>query len=164
MWQPDPTTIRSDQKMSPSSPPKSAHRRYLPWLIALFSLFVFRVVAQLLQSVYPVSFLPSYSAWHSGALPYGSLVLSQLLIIMVFSLTIRGFARESVRPKRRLGQWLLVLGGFYFGTMILRLLAGLTIAADHPWFGAKIPAFFHIVLASFILLVGHFHLKQSDET
>ena len=41
------------------------------------------------------------------------------------------------------------------------LAAGLTFLADHPWFAKSLPAFFHVVLASFLLLLGHYILAKS---
>ena len=140
----------------------NAHRRYVPVLVTLFGLFLFRVCAQLLQAVSPVSFLPTFSAWHSGTLAYHWLVVSQLLILLLFGLTIRSFLLGSCVPRRRRGRWLIGFGGVYFAVMLFRLIAGATFAAGDPWFGAKIPAFFHLVLASFLLVVGHFHLKYGN--
>jgi hypothetical protein len=133
------------------------HRRYVPWLSVLFCLFVFRVAAQLTQKFFNLSFLPPFADWYSGAVSYGLLLSSQILIILVFCWVLLGFARMAILPRRRLGRWLLAFGAVYFSVMAVRLIAGLSFAADHPWLGASIPAFFHIVLASSVLLVGHFH-------
>ncbi len=51
----------------------------------------------------------------------------------------------------------MILGLLYFMAMAFRLVIGFAVAPNHPWFGALIPAFFHLVLASFMMLVGHFH-------
>lgn len=142
----------------------SPHTRYLPGLLLCHALFILRVLCQLLQLVHPVSLLPPFESWHSGALPYGWLLCSQLAIITAFSLVVRGFFRRSTLPRRRVGRWLITFGSLYFGVMMVRLIAGLTIAGTHPWFGATIPAFFHLVLASFLLLCGHFHWIYGDET
>ncbi|MCY4625892.1 MAG: hypothetical protein OXC99_12960 [Chloroflexi bacterium] len=53
------------------------HSRYLPWMLALTALFVARVLAQALQWVSPVSFLPSFDAWQGSSLPYPALFASQ---------------------------------------------------------------------------------------
>ena len=140
-----------------------AHRNYVPPLLILLTLFTFRVLAQLLQKLYPVDFLPAFSAWQSGTLPYSLLLCSQVAIILVSGFTIRGFIRRTTIPRRSLGKWLLGSGAIYFGAMVLRISLGLTIAREHPWLGAKIPAFFHLVLASFVLLVGHFHLRAPSQ-
>jgi hypothetical protein len=135
------------------------HQYYVPPLCLCIILFLFRVVAQLIQKFYNVPFLPPFEAWYSGALAYNGLLASQILIIAVMSWTCAGFASGRILARRKLGLWLLALGGMYFTAMVIRLIAGFTFAADHYWFGAHIPAFFHLVLASFVLLVGHFHHK-----
>ena len=142
--------------------PFNAQRPYVLPLGALLGLFLFRVCAQLLQAIAPVSFLPPFAAWHSETLSYPVLLASQLLILWVFYLIYRGFQRGGVVPKRRRGLLLLGIGGIYFAVMLFRLVAGATFAAEHHWLGAKIPAFFHLVLASFLLVVGHFHFKYGD--
>ncbi|MFN5351129.1 MAG: hypothetical protein ACK5BE_00725 [Alphaproteobacteria bacterium] len=76
---------------------------------------------------------------------------------------IAGFVKGHILARRKLGIWMLALGGIYFVVMVLRLIAGFTFATSHPWLGAHIPAFFHIVLASFFLLVGHFHYKNGNK-
>lgn len=53
----------------------------------------------------------------------------------------------------------LAFGGAYFAVMAFRWLAGLTFLADQAWFAKSLPAFFHLVLASFILLLG-LHIRQ----
>jgi len=141
------------------NPSINTHGRYLPYLLLLFTLFLFRVVGQLVQFFYPISFLPPFSSWQSGALAYRWLFGTQIFIIILFSITLRGFARQTTRPNHRWGKWLIGVGSIYLGVMVLRLLAGVTVAKGHPWWGATIPAFFHLVLATFILLVGHFHLR-----
>ncbi|MCY4625891.1 MAG: hypothetical protein OXC99_12955 [Chloroflexi bacterium] len=40
--------------------------------------------------------------------------------------------------------------------MAVRLVAGLTLLSDVEWFASTLPALFHVVLASFILLFGHY--------
>jgi len=143
------------------NPSINTHTRYLPYLLSLFALFLFRVVGQLVQLFYPISFLPPFSAWQSGALAYRWLFCTQILIIILLAVTLHGFARQTTRPSRPWGRWLIGVGSIYFGVMILRLLAGVTLAKDHPWWGAEIPAFFHLVLATFVLLVGRFHLRSA---
>jgi uncharacterized protein len=142
---------------------KSVHAHYTLWLCICFILFVFRVTAQLIQKFYNLPFLPPFEAWYSGALAYPWLLASQILIIVVMGWVIAGFAKRHIAPRHKLGVWLLALGSIYFLTMLFRLIAGFTFAADHPWLGAHIPAFFHIVLASFVLLVGHFHYKNDNK-
>ena len=46
-------------------------------LLGLLLLFFFRVAAQLIQAYSPVTSLPPFETWQSGALPYPLLVSSQ---------------------------------------------------------------------------------------
>ena len=123
------------------------------------SLFCFRVGAQLLQRFYPVPFLPAFEDWHSGALPYWALVIFQIIIIAIcFRITCQ-ITTGTVEPNYRIGKLSLLFGIIYFSIMLFRLVAGLTFAPDHAWLGAKLPTLFHLVLASFLLVLGHFHFK-----
>lgn len=140
---------------------KYPHDFYVPWLGGCFALFVFRVLAQLIQKFYNLPFLPSFEAWYSGTLAYPWLFASQIIIIAIMSWTMSGFIRKNTIPRRTLGIWLFAMGGIYFASMSFRLIAVFTFATGHPWLGAHIPAFFHIVLASFVLLLGHFHYRHS---
>ncbi len=133
------------------------HKYYVSLLYLCIFLFLFRVVAQLIQKFYDLPFLPPFEAWYSGALAYHWLLAAQILILAVMSWTCAGIANGRILARRKLGVWLFALGGIYFTVMVFRLIAGFTFAVDHYWLGAHIPAFFHIVLAAFVLLVGHFH-------
>jgi hypothetical protein len=139
----------------------TSQRHYFYWLFALYGLFVFRVSAQFIQKFFPVNFLPSFERWYSGALAYHWLLLSQLIIIAILTRTLKRFYTDKIQANQRLARVLIGLGIFYFSSMLLRLIAGLTFAQHHPWLGAMIPAIFHLVLASFMLLVGYFHYEFS---
>ena len=132
-------------------------RRHAIGLWALFALFAFRVVAQPLSLVVHLDILPPFESWHSAALPYPLLLVAQLAILVVFGFTARRFAVGAVEPRRSLGAVALVFGGLYFAAMVARLLLGLTVLSDQRWFASPIPTMFHLGLAGFILLYGHFH-------
>ena len=66
-------------------------------------------------------------------------------------------------PHRKVGLILLVLGAIYFTVMLVRLLIGLFVLPEHSWFGKTLPAVFHLVLASFVLLVGYYHFYIKRE-
>ena len=138
-------------------------RSYSHWLMAFLALFVFRVLAQLVQSSYPVSFLPPFEAWHSGALPYRALLGIQLLIIAYCAQVVRKFRSNTVTPSSKTAKICITLGGIYFFVMLFRLTAGLSFASDHLWLGVLIPTLFHLVLASFLLTVGFFHSVHADK-
>jgi uncharacterized protein len=132
-------------------------KNYAPWLWLLWTLFLSRVLGQLLAYTAAPSLLPDFEAWHSAILPYWLLVISQLLILLIFAHIAWSFTTGRIRPNFILGNVLLIIGGTYFIGMLIRLSLGLTLYSDHRWFSNHLPTFFHLVLASFLLLVGHFH-------
>jgi len=136
-------------------------RRYFPWLAALTGLFVFRVLAQLIQSLYPLPWLPPFEVWHGAVLPYPLLVACQIVIIAALAVITWRVGRDAVVPSPWKFRLCFALGIPYFLFMAFRLAAGLTFLADHPWFAKSLPAFFHVVLASFLLLLGHYILAKS---
>lgn len=134
-------------------------RRYIIGLSVLLGLFLSRVTAQFIQHVYPVEWLPDFSRWQGSSLPYPALLFAQLLIVLVIVLLIRRVAVGTMRPNRQTGRILFFLGGVYFSVMLLRLVLGLTLLSAMPWFAKPLPAFFHLVLAAIVLLIGHFHSR-----
>ncbi|MDH3256475.1 MAG: hypothetical protein OEM27_02560 [Nitrospinota bacterium] len=138
---------------------KESSRKHGYWLMLLLFLFCFRVGAQLLQHFFPVSFLPAFEDWQSGALPYWVLVIFQIIIIVIcFRITYQ-FVTGTVQSNHRTGKLCLLFGIIYFSIMLFRMVAGLTLAPDHAWLGARIPTLFHLVLATFLLILGHYHFK-----
>lgn len=135
---------------------------YVAWLWMLLGAFVFRVLAQLLQATSPVSWLPGFEQWQGSHLPYPVLLSSQVLIICALLILIGRLARGRFRACQQLGRGLLLLGGLYFAAMLLRLVLGLTLLSSVSWFGKPIPAFFHLVLASIVLLIGHYHCYSAQ--
>lgn len=138
-------------------------KRYAPWLWLLLGLFALRVIVQLLLTRFELPFLPAFEQWHSAAMPYWLLLLSQIVLLTVMVWVALRFSRGSVVSNRRLGVGLAVFGIIYLSIMIGRLLLGLTVFTDSRWFTNWIPTFFHIVLACFVLLVASFHLTRLRE-
>lgn len=132
------------------------HRRYLPWMLALTVLFVLRVLAQAVQWAGPVPFLPSFDAWQGSALPYPVLFVSQVAIVALLVCVLLLVRADAVRPAAWKHNACFILGGVYFAVMAVRLIAGLTFLSDIEWYANALPALFHVVLASFILLFGHY--------
>ena len=139
--------------------PPSFRRRCVVVLSGLLLMFSLRVFAQLLQAWSPVEALPPFEAWASGALSYWVLVICQVLIIIACARVIWRLSRGLIMPSVATGKFLLSLGGIYFGLMCLRLIIGLTVATGHYWFSARLPTFFHLVLAGFVLVYGWFHVR-----
>ena len=118
----------------------------------LTALFVCRVVVQMVQYVVDVDALPEFERWQSGALPYGVLVVLQLLIVAGQIVIIRAAAvRRRVLPDR-LRLPMTVAAAAYFAGMLVRLISGLTFAAGNSWLDARLPTLFHLVLATFLFV------------
>ena len=132
------------------------HSRYLPWLLALTVLFVLRVLAQAVQWAGPVDFLPPFDAWQGSALPYPLLLTTQVAVIAVLLRVLFLVRADVIRPATWKHNACFILGGAYFTVMAFRLAAGLTFLADIAWFAHTLPALFHVVLATFVLLLGHY--------
>ncbi len=124
------------------------------WL--LFGLFAFRVVAQPLSLVVNTG-LPAFESWHSATLPYGVLLALQLMILVAMGWTNYRFSIGAVRPRHAVGVAALAFGGVYFVSMLARLVLGLTILSQSRWFASPVPTMFHLVLAGWVLVYGHFH-------
>ena len=124
---------------------------------ALTVLFALRVAAQAMQFCAPLSFLPAFEAFQGSDLPYGVLLSSQLAILTVMiGVTSRvrwGALRRSVRAARVLA----ALGGVYLAGSLARLVIGVAVPDAGPWMSASIPAFFHVVLAAFVLGLAAYH-------
>jgi len=150
--------------MSQLQSSKASSRKHGYWLALFFSLFSFRVGAQFLQKYSPVSFLPPFKDWQSGALPYWVLLIFQAVIMaFCFRITYQ-FITRTVQPNHKTGKICLLIGFIYFSIMLFRMIAGLTFAPDHPWLAARIPTLFHLILASFLLVAGHYYFKFGKDT
>lgn len=133
--------------------------RLVAILWTLSFLFLARIAGQLIQYFNPVAWLPKLEAWQGSSLPYGVLLLSQLIIlaVMVYISSQHALGRVQRNPSK--GKWLLTLGMLYFVSMAGRLIIGLANLSLHPWFHTFIPAIFHLVLATFVLLLAAFHMN-----
>ena len=127
----------------------------------LLGLFAVRVVAQPAQLWLRIAWLPAFDTWHSGALPYWLLLVLQALTLVAQVRIAAAFSAGRVVPSRRAARWWLVAGGIYCSAMLLRLGLGATLLASQHWFSAWLPTLFHLVLASFVLLVGALHHVES---
>jgi hypothetical protein len=140
----------------------ASYRRHaiVGWL--LFGLFAFRVVAQPLSLVVDAG-LPSFESWHSATLPYGVLLASQVLILLAMGWANHRLRAGLLEPRRSIGFAALTFGGIYFAAMVARLVLGLTVLSHSRWFASAVPTVFHLVLAGWLLVYGHFHLSFAAE-
>jgi putative CocE/NonD family hydrolase len=137
------------------------------WLLAtLLFLFCLRVLGQILVAFFHVSFLPPMEEWFSGLLPYPELLTAQVLIIALYGRICLDFARRRgyfTTPRRRLGTGLLIFGSLYLGVMILRYVIRMSLYPHERWAGGGIPIFFHWVLSSFVLVLGGYHWRTTQQ-
>ena len=137
----------------------SPRRAYTRWLWLLLALFLVRVVAQPLAALTGWRWLPAFSAWQSGALPYPVLLASQLVIAGAMAAAAAGVASGRTRPRRAIGLVLAGVAIVYGGVMGARLVVGLTAFRGHWWLDAPLPTVFHLGLTTFIAVYGHYHLR-----
>lgn len=135
-------------------------KNYAKWLWLCAGLFAVRVIVQAMSLVFPSDFLPSFEAWHGGVLSYPALLSTQILILLWLVWAARQLSLNRTYPNARLGISVTLFAGVYFTIMLLRLILGLTVLSDHRWFASYLPAFFHLVLAGYLFLYGHFHLRH----
>ena len=139
-------------------------RTYGLLLSLLAGLFLARVAGQALVAVLDVSGLPPMDAWYSGLLAYPLLLPVQLAILVVqgkISLDLVRGHGVFLRPGRRAGRALRVLGLLYLAAMLLRYVLTMAWYPERRWLGTgTIPTAFHVVLAVYVLTLGRFYLRR----
>ena len=104
-------------------------------------------------------------AWMSGLLAYPYLLVSQIVIMAACVKVCVDFSRGrgwAVRPRRFMARGALYFGYLYFAGMILRYVLQMILLPETRWLGGTIPIFFHLVLATFLILVGLWHRAQLE--
>lgn len=122
-----------------------------PLLWVLLTLFVLRVLSQLLVASGVTTFLPPMDEWQSGLLPYPLLLASQIAIVAILATVCIHFSQGKgyfVRPHAWLATPLWIVGWSYAVGMVVRYAM---LRRD------LIPVTLHIVLAIFLLVVAHHH-------
>ena len=140
-------------------------RPYFFALVALYLLFILRVLGQILVALFHPPFLPAMNEWYSGLVPYPILLVCQVGIIYLFGkicMDFAGLGGHFSVPDKKLAILLTRCGTLYFSAMLIRyaLLIG-----THPqalWVTGCIPTAFHMVLASYILVLSDYHHKASE--
>jgi len=137
-------------------------------MVGTFLLFIFRVIAQLLQCFFDIAWLPPFEAWHSNTFPYPILVGAQFVIIAIGVFAFKTIAintrMNEHSPKNKTGPVITSLGVVYALAMIGRLIGGLYFFPNHHWFNAPIPTYFHLVLATFVIAWGSSMSCRSNAT
>jgi len=119
-------------------------------LAILLTLFVARVLGQILVVLRAPRWLPPMRDWYSGLMPYRHLLPAQIAIIALMIAMIVQVARGAApRPDLALG--ILAFATIYALAMLVRFVL---LRARHPLFrwyeGGMIPILFHWVLAAFL--------------
>lgn len=133
-------------------------------LIALTALFAVRVIAQVGSMFFSVDWIPAFDRWSSGLIPYPLLLVSQLLILASM---IAGCCSKGRWHPADTTIWVSKqLAGLYFLIMCLRLVVSISGVSSSPWWQMTLPAFFHLVLASYLYCIAEFHknLSSREET
>ena len=142
---------------------RTVAQRLAPILWFLLFLFILRVIGQILVVLKLVDFLPPMEEWQSGLLPYKYLLASQIIVIILYGKICWDFSKGEgffVLPFNKLGKVFLVFGTVYFISMVIRYILQMIIYPETRWFGGTIPIFLHFVLATFLILVGKYHLRE----
>ena len=124
-------------------------------LWALLALFSLRVLGQFLVATGQAPFLPPMDEWQSGLLPYPLLLVSQIAILAALATVCVQFSQGKgyfVRPQKWLGTPLYVAASIYAAGMLVRYTL---LRRD------VIPVIFHLVLASFLLVVSQHHRRRA---
>jgi hypothetical protein len=128
------------------------------WMLT--ALFAGRVVGQLAVALDAAPFLPPMEQWQSGLVPYPVLLASQIVLLGALAGVSAQFTRRRgfvVRPNRWLSMPLWAAGWIYAVAMAVRYAVWMAIRPEERWTGDLIPVVFHIVLASFVLVVAGHH-------
>ena len=124
-----------------------------PILFVVFlAAFVIRVVVQLIQTLAPTSELAAFERWQPGPLPYPALLASQAIIIAAGVWAAWAMWTGRPEPQPRLGRVMVWIGWVYLVGAAFRFFAGLTFLSHIAFFDVQLPGFFHVVLASMVLI------------
>ena len=126
-------------------------------LSALALLFAVRVAGQAIQRWLPLSFLPPFGAFQGSTIPYPVLLPVQVAILAIMLGIARRVQQGTLVRREPIGRMLSFAGRVYFVTMLARLVIGLTVPEAPAWFRAPISSVFHLVLATFVLVLAAHH-------
>lgn len=126
----------------------------VPVLGLLTLLFALRVAAQALQRWIPTEVLPPFSAFQGSTLSYPLLLASQLVILALMVSGTWRVGTGRLVQRLRVARYLRTFALVYLAGSVLRILVGVLHPASPAWFSTWIPAFFHLVLASYVLIIS----------
>jgi hypothetical protein len=128
-------------------------------LAVLTGCFALRVAGQFVVSRWSPTWLPPMPEWYSGVVPYPRLLAIQLVMLaamlgVVVGLAIGGPAVSTPRPE--LGTILLAIAWPYALSMALRYAVRMWRRPEARWTGRTIPIVFHVVLATWLFVLGSY--------
>ncbi len=129
-----------------------------PFLWLFSSLFLVRVLGQLLVRLRRPTWLPPTEEWNLS--PYRLLLPAQVAILALMTWIDIAFSLgrgPPVHPRPRLGEGVLVFAYVYAGVMTVRYVIRMARQPSERWFGGTIPIVFHLVLAAYLSVFGWFH-------
>ena len=135
-------------------------------LWTLLALFAGRVLGQLAVALEAAPFLPPMEQWQSGLLPYPVLLAAQAALLAGLGTICVQFSRGRgyfLRSRYWLGTPLWIAGWIYAASMAARYAVWMAIRPEERWTGDLIPVAFHIVLASFLLVVAGHHRGDPEK-
>jgi uncharacterized protein len=132
------------------------------WLLFVLAVvFLVRVVGQVIVFRRSPRWLPAMEQWH--LMPYRYLLPTQLLFLGVMVWLIRDFFAGSgaaVDRSRTFGLFLVAFSLAYALSMAVRYVVRMARRPEERWFGGTIPIVFHLVLASFLFVIGAYHVSH----
>lgn len=130
---------------------------YITTLWILLGLFVFRVVSQFTLQFVKIDHFPSFDQWHSNTLNYKLLLFFQILIIIIYTRICIKVSNGTLKANKNWANFLKAFGLIYFAGMVTRYIITMYLYPDMRWTGNLIPIIFHLVLASFLVVLGKYH-------
>lgn len=128
------------------------------WLYT--GLFVLRVAGQVLVAIRPQRWLPPMEQWN--LVPYPILLPIQLVFIAVMlwiDMSFTSNAGIATMASVDVGNFLIAFSTVYAMSMVIRYALRMRRRPDQRWFGGTIPIVFHIVLASYLYVLGVFYVS-----
>lgn len=134
---------------------KERRRRLALWLC--LGIFLVRVIGQIEVLLLTPPWLPPFSAWESGLIPYPVLLPLQVLVVGWMAAIVSDHSRgsgpmwvKSVRVRKRLNAFALI----YASIMLLRLVITAALPPHSVIGRGLIPILAHWDLAAFIALLA----------
>lgn len=129
--------------------------RYAIVMAVLLALFLARVLGQVLAATVAPPWLPPMQRWYSGLMPYRYLLPTQIVFLLIMSVTTLSVARQSPPlgvPSPGVATWIIWASYAYALGMVVRSVRYVLTPPARR--GVLIPIVFHFVLAAFLFTYG----------